>query len=336
MTFIWPWMLLSLLLIPFLIGVYIWVYKKRRGVSNNDAGPMSLIQNSAGKNLGKSRQIPPLFYLMGLSLLVFCLSRPEVFIDFPHIEGTVILAFDVSNSMSAQDLLPTRMEAAKEAAKIFVENQPSTIQIGVVAFSNGGLIVQPPTDDQEAILSTIERLSPQGATSLGQGIFSALNAIAGEAIAIDPAAFDPAAFDGDTPLVDIGHFPSSVILLLTDGENTSSPNPLEISQLAAQAGVRIYPVGVGSQEGAILEIDGYNVSTQLDEAALQAIAKLTNGSYYRAEDEESLQKIYQNVDLQLTIRGEKMEATAILAGFSLLLFLVGGALTLLWFGRMPI
>lgn len=330
MTLIWPWMLFSLSVIPIFVGVYIWLFRKRQSVSNG-LGPMSLIQNSSGKNLGKSRHIPALFYLIGLSLLLFSLSRPEVFIDLPRIEGTVILAFDVSNSMAAEDLLPTRMEAAKEAAKIFVENQPSTIYIGVVAFSNGGLIVQPPTDDQAVILSTIERLSPQGATSLGQGIFSSLNAIAGEAIAIDPAAFE------DTSLaVDIGHFPSSVILLLTDGENTSSPDPLQISQLAAEAGVRIYPVGIGSQEGAILQIDGYNVSTQLDETALQAIANITNGSYYRAEDEESLQEIYQNVDLQLTIRGEKMEITPILAGLSLLIFLVGGALTLFWFGRMPI
>ena len=330
MTFIWPWMLSTLLLIPVLLGIYISAYKKRRGM-RNDVGPMSLIQNSAGKNLGKSRHIPPLFYLMGLSLLFFSLSRPEIFIDLPRIEGTVILAFDVSNSMAAEDILPTRMEAAKEAAKIFVEKQPSTIQIGVVAFSNGGLIVQPPTEDQTSILSTIERLNPQGATSLGQGIFSALNAIAGEAIAINPDDFED-----ETSTIEIGDFPSSVILLLTDGENTSSPDPLQISQIAAEAGVRIYPVGIGSQEGAILEIDGYNVSTQLDETTLQAIADLTNGSYYRAEDEGSLKEIYQNVDLQLTIRGEKMEVTAILAGFSLLLFLVGGVFTLFWFGRMPI
>jgi Ca-activated chloride channel family protein len=323
-------MLFTLSFIPVLVGVYIWLFRKRRSVSI-DVGPMRMMQNSAGKNLGTRRHIAPFLYLMGLSILLFSLSRPEVFIELPRIEGTVILAFDVSKSMEAEDILPTRMEAAKEAAKIFVENQPSTIQIGVVAFSNGGLIVQPPTDDQADILSTIERLGPQGSTSLGQGIFSALNAIAGEAIAIDPAVFEDS-----TPTVDIGHFPSSVILLLTDGENTSSPDPLEISQIAAEAGVRIYPVGIGSQEGAILQIDGFNVSTQLDETALQAIADLTNGSYYRAEDEESLQEIYQNVDLRLAIRGEKMEVTAILAGFSLLLFLLGGALTLFWFGRMPI
>jgi Ca-activated chloride channel family protein len=233
--------------------------------------------------------------------------------------------------MAAEDLAPTRMEAAKEAARIFVENQPSTIQLGVIAFSNGGLIVQSPTDNQTDILSTIDRLSPQGATSLGQGIFSALNAIAGEAIAIDPETIE----EGTLPQ-EIGYFPSAVILLLTDGENTSSPDPLVISQLAAEAGVRIYPVGIGSDEGTVLQVDGYSVSTRLDESTLKAIADLTNGSYYRAEDEESLQEIYQNVDLQLTIRGEKMEVTAIIAGISLLFFLVGGALSLFWFGRMPL
>lgn len=329
MTFIWPWMLFSLLFIPILVGVYIGLFKKRRNAASA-LGPLGLVQNRAGNRLGKSRHLPPLFYFFGLSLLLFGLSRPEVFVNLPRIEGTVILAFDVSNSMAAEDLAPTRMEAAKEAARNFVQNQPGTIQLGVVAFSNGGLVVQLPTDDQAAVLSTIDRLSPQGATSLGQGIFSALNAIAGEAIAITPAAFEDGA-----PSLDIGYFPSSVVLLLTDGENTSTPDPLTISQLAAEAGVRIYPVGIGSTEGTVLQVDGYSVATQLNETALQEIADITNGSYYRAEDEESLQEIYQNIDLQLTIHGEKMEVTALLAGLSLLFLLVGGTLSLFWFGRMP-
>jgi Ca-activated chloride channel family protein len=330
MTFIWPWMLLSLLLVPLLIAGYIWLYQKRQR-SAPDLGPLSLVQNTAGERLGKQRHIPPLLYLFGLAIILFSLARPEVFAELPRIEGTVILAFDVSHSMAADDLEPSRMEAAKAAAKTFVENQPSTIELGVVAFSNGGLVIQTPTDDQTAILTTIDRLSPQGATSLGQGIFSALNAIAGEAIAIDPEALEEGALS-----INIGHYSSAVVLLLTDGENTSSPDPLEIAQLAAEAGVRIYPVGIGSKEGTILEIDGYNVATQLDEAALNAIASITNGSYYYAEDEEDLQEVYENVDLQLTIRGEKVEVTAIFAAISVLFFLLGGALSLIWFGRIPL
>jgi Ca-activated chloride channel homolog len=126
------------------------------------------------------------------------------------------------------------------------------------------------------------------------------------------------------------------VLMLTDGENTSNPDPLAVAQLAAQAGVRIFPVGIGSSEGTVLQIDGYNVVTQLDEATLQQIAGLTNGTYTRAADSDALQTIYKNVDLQLTISGEKTEITAIVAGASLLLFLIGGALSMLWFGRMPL
>jgi Ca-activated chloride channel family protein len=110
---------------------------------------------------------------------------------------------------------------------------------------------------------------------------------------------------------------------------------LEIAQVAAEAGVRIYPVGVGSPEGTIIEIEGFNILTQLNEGILQEIASLTNGFYYHAEDKDSLQEIYKNIDLQLTIKGEKSEITSVVAGISLLLLLIGGALSLLWFGRLP-
>jgi Ca-activated chloride channel family protein len=330
MSFIWPWLLLSLLLVPLMVGGYLRLSRSRQA-ARVDLGPLGLVQNTSGQALGRRRHIPVLFFLLGLTLLLIGAARPEMVVDLPRVEGTVILAFDVSNSMAAEDLEPSRMEAAKAAALAFIENQPSTIQIGVVAFSNGGLVVQPPTADRAALAETIGRLSPQGATSLSQGIFSALNAIAGEAIPVDPAALEAGA-----PLLDIDTFPSSVVVLLTDGENTESPDPLEIAQLAAQAGVRIYPVGIGSPEGAVLEINGFNVQTQLDETILQEIASVTNGAYYQAEDEETLREIYQNVDLRLAISGEKMEVTSLLAGLSLLFFLAGGAFALLWFGRLPL
>jgi Ca-activated chloride channel family protein len=329
MSFIWPWMLLSLLLIPLLIGIYLRMLKKRR---QDTAGlqQVGLVQTSAGRKLGRQRHIPPLLFLIALTLLFLALARPQLFVTLPRVQGTVILAFDVSNSMAADDLKPTRIEAAKTAARLFVENQPSTVDIGVVAFSDGGLVVQAPASDQTATLNTIDRLSPQGSTSLGQGIFSSLNAIAGKAIAIEEADLDD-----ESQTVDIGNYSSAVILLLTDGENTESLDPLQIAQLAAEAGVRIYPVGIGSPEGTILEIEGFNVLTQLNESALQDIASLTNGSYYHADDEESLHEIYENIDLQLKVDGEMMEITAILAGVSSLFLLAGGFLTLLWFGRAP-
>jgi Ca-activated chloride channel family protein len=329
MNFIWPWMLSTLLLVPIFMGVYILLSRKRQRAAA-ELGPLGLVQSSSARVLGRQRHISPAFFTLGLAIIFFSLARPEIYVDLPKVEGTVILAFDVSNSMAADDLKPTRMEAAKIAARNFVENQPSTIEIGVVAFSHGGLVVVPPTNDQQAVLTAIERLSPQDATSLGQGIFTALNAISGEPLAVDPEDI------AEGISLDIEDYSSSVILMLTDGENTSSPDPLLIAQLAAEAGVRIYPVGIGSEEGAVLQIDGFNILTRLNQETLQQIAGLTNGSYYHAEDEESLREIYENVDLQLTISGEKMEVTAILAGLSLLFLFIGGSLSLLWFGRMPL
>jgi Ca-activated chloride channel family protein len=329
MSFIWPWMLITLLLIPAFAGAYIGLLRQRGAVT--DLGPLGVVQDSAGRSAARQRHIPASLYLAGLMMLLFGLSRPEMFVDLPRVEGTVILAFDVSNSMTADDLEPTRMEAAKTAARTFAENQPPGIRIGVVAFSNGGLIVQTPTNEQGEVLAAIERLTPDGGTSLGQGIFSSLNAIAGEPIPADPAAIEEGSLELDT-----GAYSSSVILLLTDGENTNAPDPLEIAQVAADAGVRIYPVGIGSAEGTVVQIEGFNVLTQLNEPMLEQIASMTNGTYYHAEDEETLNEIYDNVDLQLTTRGEKTEVTAIFAGAGLLLFLVGGGLSLLWFGRMPL
>jgi Ca-activated chloride channel family protein len=267
---------------------------------------------------------------LGLGLLLVGLARPQMTVELPRVEGTVILAFDVSNSMSADDFEPSRLEAAKAAARGFVQDQPPTVRIGVVAFGGTGLVLQPPTDDQAAILASIDRLSPQGGTSLGQGIFTSLNAIAGRALSIEEVTEEDAA-DG----LRVEEYSSAVVILLTDGENTDVPDPLEVAQVAAEAGVRVYAIGIGSQEGAVIELEGFNILTQLDEARLEQIADVTNGAYFRAEDQEALSDIYRTIDLQLTTRGEEMEVTSLTAAASLLFLLLGGGLSLSWFGRVP-
>jgi len=327
-------MLLTLLLVPLLGWLYVRLQRQRQ-TAVTDLGPLGMVQNQSGRSLGWRRHVPPALFLAGLTFLLFGLSRPEMPVSLPRIEGTVILAFDVSNSMLADDLEPTRIEAAKTAARAFVENQPSTIQVGVVAFGNGGLVVQPPTNVQADVLTAVDRLNPQGGTSLGQGIFTALNAIAEKPLNIAETTLPEGPLPEDLPPIDIEEYSSAVIVLLTDGENQSAPDPLEVAQLAAEAGVRIYPVGIGSAEGAVLEIEGFNIVTRLNEPALQAIADLTNGLYYQAEDEESLQDIYKNIDLQLTIKGEKMEITSLLAGIGAIFFLLGSGLSMVWFGRIP-
>ena len=190
----------------------------------------------------------------------------------------------------------------------------------------GVFIVQQPTNITADLLAAVDRLAPMGATSLGQGIFTSLNAIAGESILLSDA---DEALPDDLTTLDIGYFGTAVIVLLSDGENTETPDPLDVAQLAANAGVRIFPIGIGSREGAVIEIDGFNVATVLNEPILQEVASLTNGSYFYAETETDLQEIYDSIDLQLTIRGEKMEVTSILAAVSLLLLLLGGGLIML-------
>ena len=339
MTFIWPFTLPLLLLIPLAVWGYMWL-QARRAAQAADLGPLALVRSGNDLLSGRRRHLPFLFFLIGLSLLLFGLARPEMVVRFPRVEGTVILAFDVSNSMLAEDYEPNRMEAAKTAARAFINSRPDTIQVGIVAFSNGGLIVQPPTDDEIALLDTIERLSPQGGTSLGQGIFTSLSAIAGETVTLDldvdgDGQPEELSEIEDLERLQIGSFPSAVILMLTDGENTSNPFPLDMANIAAEASVRIYPIGIGSPEGTVIEVDGFSIITQLQEELLQEIAAVSNGTYTYAADEAALEEIYETVDLQLALKEETMEITSILAGLSTLFILIGSGLSMWWFGRIP-
>lgn len=340
MTFIWPIMLISLLVLPLFGLLYFRQQQQRRQLAAT-YGNFGLMQAPGGRPLGWRRHLPSAIFMLGLSLLLVALARPETVVSLPRVEGTVILAFDVSGSMAADDLQPTRMEAAKAAAQAFVARQPNTVQIGVVAFSDGGFTVQVPTNDAETTLATINRLTPQRGTSLGQGIFAALNTIAADAEtalpelgAAEDSAEDQAPPPSPTP-VPPGTYTPAVIVLLTDGENNQDPDPLLAAQAALDRGVRIYTIGLGSAAGATLQVDGFTVHTQLDEALLQQISKLTDGAYYNAENEEELATIYETLEPQLVIKPEKMEVTSIFAGGSLLILLIGGAFSFLWFGRLP-
>ena len=336
MSFIWPETLLLLLVIPLFVMLYIRMEQRRRRIATR-YGRLGLVQETAGRGLGLRRHITPALFLLSLTILIVALARPQTVVSLPRIEGTVILAFDVSGSMAADDLKPTRMEAAKAAARDFVQRQPPGVQIGVVAFSESGFAVQAPTNDQETILASINRLKPERGTSIGQGILASLKTISVvDAEQAPPLAgnLTPAPTPAPTPVPD-GVYTSAVIVLLSDGENNASPDPLAAAQTAADRGVRIYTVGIGSAAGTTLHVNGFTVHTQLDQAMLQQISQLTDGAYYNAANEQSLREIYENLNLQLVIKPDKMEVTSILAGAGILVLLIGGALSLLWFNRLP-
>jgi Ca-activated chloride channel family protein len=249
----------------------------------------------------------------------------------------VLLAFDVSGSMAATDVAPSRMEAAKTAALAFVEDQPASVRIGIVVFSDSGLATQVPTGDRAAVIAAIQRLGPERGTSLGRGILAALQVIETDA---DPNTTDyytnasappaPAA----TP-VPAGVYEPAIIVLLTDGENTAAPDPMAAARAARDRGVRIHPIGIGTAAGTTLEVEGFLVHTQLNEAALQAIADLTGGAYHAAADEADLAAINADIGSRLVVRTEPFELTPLLAALGFALLLVGAATSLRWLGRMP-
>jgi Ca-activated chloride channel family protein len=333
MTFDWPLMLLSLLLIPVFILIYTNIQRRRQRFVET-LGSLGFVQDASGRRIGRRRHIPPALFLIGLAVLLFALARPNALVSLPGLESTVILSFDVSGSMAATDIEPTRMEAAKAAARDFVKRQPSNVQIGVVAFSDGGISVQAPTNNQETILSSINRLTPQRGTSVGSGILASLDAIALHRGDI------PITGDGLTPVptptpVPQGTFIPAAIVLLSDGENTTNPDPLGAALAAAQQGVRVYTIGVGSVAGITLTVNEFTVFTQLNEAMLQQIAAITDGMYFNAQSADDLHEIYDNLDAQVMIRPEKTEITSIFTGISVLLMLLGGAFSLAWFSRLP-
>jgi Ca-activated chloride channel family protein len=339
MSFIWPPMLLAVGLVPIGVLLY-WALDRRRHRRLATRGGLGLGQGTTHRPTGLRSRIPAALIIAGMAVITVAMARPQAVIDLPRVEGTVILAFDVSASMGATDLVPTRMDAAKAAAKDFVARQPDGISIGVVAFSDSGVSVQAATNDQATVIAAIDRLTPERGTSVAQGIIASLNAIA--VAEAGPFAGNyysnqspvPTATPTPTPVPSGTHAPA-VIVLLSDGENNESPDPIAAAQTAANMGVRIYTVGLGSAAGTTLNLDGFQVFTQLDQATLQQISQTTGGTYYGATDAQQLRSIYDNLNTQLVVQPQETEITSLVAGVGLLMLLAGGLVSLLWLGRLP-
>src|SRR6476469_5696314 len=297
----WPWALAGLLVVPLLVVAY------RRTLRTAEARRQEL----AAQGLvlppprGRWRHLGPALLIAALAVMVLSLTRPVASVAEPHREGTVVLAFDVSNSMAATDVLPSRLEAAKAAARSFVAKQPSSVRIAVVAFGGSALVTQRPTEDRAAVLAGVARLKPSGDTSLSQGILSGLAAIVGR------------------PVKPPG-----------DAEKGTDAEPSGAAELASAAGVRIEPIGLVTPKGTTIAVDGFSIATALDESSLQAIAATTGGTYRRASDAASLAAVYDAIELTWSTRTVPHEVTSWLAALGAALLLGGATVSVLRQGRV--
>lgn len=339
MSFLWPAVLLLLLAIPLGVALYVTRERRRRQRIADSIGRLQPTGHAGG--VGRAamlrRRIPGALIVAGLVVLVIAMARPQSVIGVPRFEGTVILAFDVSGSMAATDMDPTRMEAAKAAARTFVSRQPTSILVGIVAFSDTGFSMLVPTDDEAQVLSAIDRLGPERGTSIGRGIVSSLIALATAQQDPEAGYYTNASPEPDPlpPVVAPGTFAPAAIVLLTDGENNQQPDPVEAAHAAAERGIRIFPVGLGTAAGTTIEVEGFRVHSRLDEPSLRQIAEITDGAYYAASAPEELAGIYDDIETRFVIRPEAMEITSFIAGAGLVILLLGALGGLLWLGRAP-
>ena len=328
MKFIWPTLLAALLLVPAMIAGYVWLQRRRESAASARRAS-GLVMSGSTRRLGWRRHIPFGLLMAALAVLVFAMARPEATLAESKPVGTVLLVIDVSNSMGATDVSPNRLTQAQDAARQFVAAQPATIEVGIVAFGNGALLIQQPTNVHTEVLDSIDRLKVGGATSLGQGMLAGLTAIAGTTVVL-PDPNDPTA----TAPADLGYFPSATMVLLSDGEDTGGPDPLDVARLAASAGVHVSAIGFGTTDGAVIQSEGYQVSTVLDEQSLTDIADTTGGHYATGETAGDLDTITESIDLRVTTVSKTTEITALFALIAIGLLFAGGILMLRWFGRV--
>ena len=300
--------------------------QRRRAAALATAG-FAVLAGGGGRRAAVRRHLPYALLLAALPILLIGLARPEAELALPHVSGTVVLAFDVSNSMKATDVAPTRLAAAQASAVDFVEQQPDTVDVGVLIFGDQALLTQAPTGNHAAAEAAIGRASASGGTSLGQAILVALSTITGKPVGLPAGGAAPAAGS-------LGYWPSATIVVFSDGQQTGGPDAEAAAEVAAAAGVRIQTVGVGTEKGATVQVDGYELGTSLDEALLTTVAQTTGGAYHAAGDAAALAATTKSIDLRLTTKKEPVELTAPFAAAALLLLTLGGLLGIRWHGRI--
>jgi Ca-activated chloride channel family protein len=334
-------MLWFMLVLPLLLAAYLWILQRKKKQAVRYAS-LTMVREAMGVGQRIRRHVPPALFFLALAAMLLALARPQATITLPTQHETVILAMDISGSMRATDVEPNRLVAAQNAAKQFVAEQPENVRVGVVAFAGTATVAQAPTRNREDVVAAIDRFQLQRATAIGSGIIVSLAAIfPDQGIDVGTLTYGaensrktdktgPPAVKPVPP----GSYSSAVIILLTDGQRTTGPDSIMAAKMAAERGVRVYTVGVGTPEGKIIGFEGWSMRVRLDEETLKGIANITHGEYFYAGNAVDLNKVYQTLNAKLVMERKKTEVTALFSGLAALLAVVSAALSLAWFHRI--
>jgi Ca-activated chloride channel family protein len=337
LSFEWPEALWLLALLPALIAFYLFLLKRKKRQALRYSS-LAVVKAAMAGGLPWRRHVPPALLLLALAAMIVAVARPAALVTLPSNNETVILAMDVSGSMRATDVEPNRLAAAQAAAKAFIAEQPSSVKIGIVAFAGTATVAQAPTRNREDLIAAIDRFQLQRATAIGSAIIVSM------ATLFPDGGYDVASFTyerqaqripkGDFRPMPPGSYASAVIILLTDGQRTAGPDSLEAAKLAADRGVRIYTVGIGTPEGTVVGIEGWSMRVRLDEETLKSIADLTRGEYFYAGSSPDLKSVYKNLSSRFVLETKKTEVGALFTAAAGALVLLAAGLSLLWFSRI--
>jgi len=350
MTFLWPQMLWLALALPAIVIAYLLLLRRKKKLALRYAS-LSLVQEAMGASRRFRRHVPPLVFLVALAAMIAAVARPAALVTLPYQYETVILAIDASGSMKATDVSPTRIAAAQAAARSFVADQPRSTRLALVSFAATASVVQPPTLNRDDILAALDRIQLQRGTAIGSGILVSLKILfpdlefdlrsanprpggareSSRGTSIDEPVKGNAA---DAKPVTPGSYASAAIIVLTDGQTTAGPDPIEASKMAAEHGVRVYTVGIGTVSGEILGAEGWSMRVRLDEESLKTIANTTKAEYFYAGTATDLTKIYKSLNSRLVLEKKATEVTALFAAAGAFFALLAGFLSLLWFNRI--
>ena len=348
MRFLSPALLWLLVAVPMLVAAYVLLLQRRKPAAVRLAS-IEVMREALGRGHRVRRHLPPLLLLAALAAMLVAIARPTAVVTLPSEQRTIVLAIDVSLSMRATDVEPSRMAAAQEAAKAFIQEQPPDVRIGIVSFAGTALLVQAPTQNKDDLIAAIDRLDLQRHTAIGSGLIMALATIfpdagidlesmifGGARDAKRGVAIENAGKSEAKPFTPVppGSYPSAAIILLSDGRRTTGPDPMEAAKMAADRGVRVFTVGLGSAQGGMAGFEGWSMYMRFDEEALKAIAEATRGSYFSASTAAELKKVYAELNTRFMMEKKETEVSALFTALAALLAVIAASLSLIWSNRV--